>query len=126
MQIIKTSYKDERLKFFVDKREAAIKKYNQLEKTTTSDISYLSEQIQILSDCGRELSFYSDVIEMLENNVSPKSEVVREIFDEWLDMLFQIIYLGADGSWHLRKMNPSKLNPLMDDFFNFHDKYFPE
>lgn len=75
------SYKDERLEFFENQRRAVQKRYDRLEKTIDPDEPYLSERRELLSDCGRELSFYNDVIEMLEADVIPKSEV-EKIFEE--------------------------------------------
>ena len=75
------SYKDERLGFFADQRKLVQKRYNRLEKQIKPDEPYTSERKEFLSDLGRELSFYNDVIEMLENGVVPKSETAKEIFD---------------------------------------------
>lgn len=93
MTIKEISYKDERLEFFVDKRKAVQKQYDRLEKQIKPDVPYLSERRQLLDDYGRELSFYNDVIKMLENNVVPKSEVedykeryenaIREV-EDWI------------------------------------------
>ena len=77
--INETSYKDERLGFFADQRKLVQKRYDRLEKQIKPDEPYLSERRQFLADCGRELSFYNDVIEMLENDVVSKSEVANEI-----------------------------------------------
>ena len=78
------SYKDERLGFFADQRKLVQKRYNRLEKQIKPDEPYTSERKEFLSDLGRELSFYNDVIEMLENGVVPKSETAKEIFD-WIE-----------------------------------------
>ena len=69
IEIREISYKDERLGFFVDQRRAVQKRYDRLERVITSDEPYMSERLQFLSDCGRELSFYNDVIEMLEEDM---------------------------------------------------------
>ena len=63
------TYKEERLKFFVEKRKIIQKRFDRLEKQMKPDEPYLSERRQILSDCGRELSFYDDVIKMLEDDL---------------------------------------------------------
>ena len=65
------TYKEDRLSFFVDKRKKVQRRYCQLEKTI-KDAPYLSDLTQIMSDCGRELSFYNDVIEMLEKDAELK------------------------------------------------------
>jgi hypothetical protein len=60
-----TTYEQDRLYFFVDQVSLAQKKYNRLFKTF-KDAPYLSEGAQFLSDAGRELQFYKDVVEMLD------------------------------------------------------------
>lgn len=60
-----TTYEQDRLYFFVDQVNLAQKKYNRLFKTF-KDAPYLSEGSQFLSDAGRELQFYKDVVEMLD------------------------------------------------------------
>ena len=75
------SYKDERLEFFVNKRNALQKKFDKLEKSIKSDEPYLSERRQVLSDYGRELSFYDDVIEML-NGCAISKFIVPHIFED--------------------------------------------
>ena len=78
------SYKDERLGFFADQRKLVQKRYDRLEKQIKPDEPYTSERREFLSDCGRELSFYNDVVEMLEHGVVPKSEH-DEAIDLWAD-----------------------------------------
>lgn len=60
------SYKEQRLGFFADQRRAVQRRYKRLEKLVKPEDSYLSESRYLLSECGMELSFYNDVIEMLE------------------------------------------------------------
>lgn len=74
VEIKEISYKDERLGFFADQRKLVQKRYDRLEKQIKPDEPYTSERREFLSDLGRELSFYNDVIEMLENDVVPKSK----------------------------------------------------
>ncbi len=81
VEIKEISYEDERLGFFADQRRVVQKRYDRLEKQIKPDEPYLSERRQFLADCGRELSFYNDVIEMLENGVVSKSEFAKEIID---------------------------------------------
>ena len=75
VEIKEISYEDDRLGFFADQRKLVQKRYDRLEKQIKPDEPYLSERRQFLSDLGRELSFYNDVIEMLENDVVSKSQV---------------------------------------------------
>ena len=69
VEIKEISYKDDRLGFFVDQRRAVQKRYDRLERAITPDEPYMSERWQFLADYGRELSFYDDVIEMLEEDM---------------------------------------------------------
>lgn len=78
------SYADERLGFFADQRKLVQKRYDRLEKQIKPDEPYTSERREFLSDLGRELSFYNDVIEMLENGVVSKSEH-DEAITTWAD-----------------------------------------
>lgn len=63
------SYKEQRLGFFADQRRAVQRRYNRLEKLVKPEDSYLSESRYLLSECGMELSFYNDIIEMLEEDM---------------------------------------------------------
>ena len=63
------SYKEQRLGYFVDQRRAVQRRYKRLEKLVKPEDSYLSESRRLLSECGMELSFYNDVIAMLEEDM---------------------------------------------------------
>lgn len=77
VEIKEVSYKDDRLRYFADERNKVQKRYNKLEKAIKPNDLYLSESGQLLGDCGRELSFYNDVIKMLEDDFTSKSEIER-------------------------------------------------
>lgn len=81
VEIKEISYKDERLGFFADQRKLVQKRYDRLGKQIKPDEPYMSERRQFLDDCGRELSFYNDVVEMLENGVVTRA-IVSQIFEE--------------------------------------------
>lgn len=68
VEIKAISYEEERLKFFIDQRQKVQKECERLERMIEPFESYLSERRQLLSDCARKLSFYDDVIEMLEDD----------------------------------------------------------
>ena len=72
-QIEVVTYEQDRLYFFVDQVSLAQKKYDRLFKTF-KDAPYLSEGAQFLSDAGRELQFYKDVVEMLDKGYRKQSE----------------------------------------------------
>ena len=76
-QIEVITYEQARLYFFVDQVSLAQKKYDRLFKTF-KDAPYLSEGAQFLSDAGRELQFYKDVVEILDKGYRKQSE------GEWL------------------------------------------
>jgi hypothetical protein len=94
VEIKETSYKDERLGFFADQRKLVQKRYDRLEKQIKPDEPYTSERREFLSDCGRELSFYNDVIKMLED------DAVTEIFKEIDKFIYRYLndadYAGGD------------------------------
>lgn len=69
VEIKEISYENERLNFFIDKKENVQKRYRRLEKAIKPDEPYLSDRRQLLSDCGRELSFYNDIISMLKEDI---------------------------------------------------------
>ncbi|MBO5828834.1 MAG: hypothetical protein J6R59_10355 [Paludibacteraceae bacterium] len=86
VEIKKISYEDERLGFFVDQRKLAQKRYDRLKRQIKSDEPYTSERMQFLYDCARELSFYNDVVGMLEDNIVPSSKVEElEVYIEDLN-----------------------------------------
>ena len=72
-QIEVITYEQDRLHFFVDQVSLAQKKYDRLFKTF-KDAPYLSEGAQFLSDAGRELQFYKDVVEMLDKGYRKQKE----------------------------------------------------
>jgi hypothetical protein len=73
IEIKSITYEEERLYFFVDQVSLAQKKYDRLYKTF-KDAPYLSEGAQFLSDAGRELQFYKDVVEMFDKGYRKQSE----------------------------------------------------
>ena len=67
------SYEEERLSFFIDQQKVVQRRYKRLEKGLSPDEPYLSERRHLLSECGRELSFYNDVISMLQDELHNKN-----------------------------------------------------
>ena len=112
------SYKDERLGFFADQRKLVQKRYDRLEKQIKPDEPYTSERREFLSDLGRELSFYNDVVEMLEHGVVPKSEVAK-IFEE----IELFLNKAIDGWRKERKVAYNDRQIEMIDFRNGAFKY---
>lgn len=75
---IKTiSYEEERLGFFIDQQKVVQRRYKRLEKSLFPDEPYLSEKRQLLSNCGRELSFYNDIINMLQSELQYKNNKMK-------------------------------------------------
>lgn len=65
MKIKCITYEQDRLNHFIALKEQAQKQYDRLYKRF-KDSPYLFEGTTILSDAGRELQFYTDVVAMLE------------------------------------------------------------
>ena len=118
VEIKEMSYKDERLGFFADQRKLVQKRYDRLEKQIKPDEPYTSERREFLSDLGRELSFYNDVVEMLEHGVVPKSEVAK-IFEE----IELFLNKAIDGWRKERKVAYNDRQIEMIDFRNGTFKY---
>jgi hypothetical protein len=73
MQIEAITYERERLDFFTELMKLAQTRYNLLHRRF-KDAPYLSEAHQTLSDMGREIQFFGDVVEMLEKGYRKQSE----------------------------------------------------
>jgi hypothetical protein len=69
MALKSVSYKEMRLEFFADKRKTVQRRLKRLEKLSKPEDSYLSKTSNLLRECGMELSFYDDIIEMLEEDM---------------------------------------------------------
>jgi hypothetical protein len=78
VQIESITYERERLDFFTELMKLAQTRYNLLHRRF-KDAPYLSEAHQTLSDMGREIHFFGDVVDMLEKGYSKQSE------GEWID-----------------------------------------
>lgn len=102
VEIKEISYKDERLGFFADQRKLVQKRYDRLEKQIKPDEPYTSERREFLSDLGRELSFYNDVIEMLENDVA--AEIFKEIDKFTYRYLNDSDYSGGDMIYDIAEL----------------------
>jgi hypothetical protein len=70
------TYEEDRLMFFKEQKKLAEKRYKRLEKLVKPDDSYLSEIRCLLSEASQELSFYNDVVEMLEERLSKEGKMV--------------------------------------------------
>ena len=121
MVIKEISYKDERLEFFMDKRKEVQKTYDRLEKQIKPDARYLSERVQLLSDCGRELNFYNDVIEMLENGVVSKSEaeLYQRLYHEVEDELASTYDKLENAKGQVAKQIVDEIIKLTETPYNF-------
>lgn len=75
MTITQITYEEDRLLFFSEQKRLAEKRYKRLAKLVKPDDPYLSETRQLLSEAGRELSFYNDVVEMLLRELSERKQV---------------------------------------------------
>lgn len=75
MKIIQTAYAEDRLIFFEEQRKLAEKRYKRCAKLVKPSDGYLSETNFLASEAGRELSYYNDVVEMLEKDLSEYKRV---------------------------------------------------
>ena len=91
------TYEQDRLNHFIDLMEKARKKYDGLYKRY-KESPYLSEGTTLLSDAGRELQFYKDVIAMLEQGNRKWSEwiSVDERLPEVYDTCLVAIQVGEE------------------------------
>lgn len=88
MQIEEITYERERLDFFTELMKHAQTRYNLLHRRF-KDAPYLSEAHQTLSDMGREIQFFGDVVEMLEKGYRKQTEPIscgHEKGGEWISV----------------------------------------
>ena len=71
MNIKTVTYEEDRLCYFLEQRKIILKRYNRLKRTKSLMIPGSDELDKQLSDLGREISFYDDVIEMLGKDIKP-------------------------------------------------------
>lgn len=76
MEIKLTTYEEDRLNYFFAQRNRIQGRYERLGRIVDSKepLPYLSEDLEILSALGRELSFYNDVVEMLEKDLAEREK----------------------------------------------------
>lgn len=72
MEVI--GYEDARLTFFKAQRDIAEKRYERLQKSKAFKELPSIEQHRLLSLIGERLSFWNDIIEMLEKGYRKQSE----------------------------------------------------
>ena len=87
------TYEQERLNFFTKAMNLAQKRYNRLFKIFKDD-PYLSEGTTMVSDAGREMHFYHDVVEMLENGYRKQSE------GHWFILEYEYFTCSECGYYH--------------------------
>lgn len=119
-QIEVITYEQDRLYFFVDQVSLAQKKYDRLFKTF-KDAPYLSEGAQFLSDAGRELQFYKDVVEMLDKGHRKQEwiSVIDELPEMYIDVLYfdgqsiGVDFICSDGAWCDEEVRSNKVTHWM-------------
>lgn len=82
MTLTTVTYEEDRLNYFIEQKKLAEKRYVRLEKLVKPDDSYTSEIRLLLSEVGREVSFYNDVVEMLGGQLSEKKRVKEMVGEE--------------------------------------------
>ena len=66
------------------------------------------------------------IIELELELGSVKSEVAMEIIGEIKNLLLPLVYLGADGEWHMIKPYASKLHSFVEGLLDLLEKYTEE
>ena len=74
IEIEVVTYEEARLTFFKAQRDIATKRYEQFQKSKSLKELPPMEQHRLLSIIGERLSFWNDIIEMLENCYRKQSE----------------------------------------------------
>ena len=108
------NYEQDRHYFFVDQVSLAQKKYDRLFKTF-KDAPYASEGAQFLSDAGREVQFYKDIVEILDKGYRKATDVVEVRHGEWVDKKCSVC--GEDMPYTARG------NCFATTFYQFKTKY---
>jgi hypothetical protein len=94
------TYEQDRLNHFIDCMEKAQKKYDRLYKRYKNS-PYLFEGTTLLSDAGRELQFYKDVVAMLEQDNRKQSEGEwKKRGNEKTCSLCNFIYYSNNDEWN--------------------------
>lgn len=69
MELKVITYEESRLEFFKAKRDIEQKYYDSFIKSETFKRLPRSEQEMVLSDKGEKISYWNDIVKMLEENV---------------------------------------------------------
>ena len=69
MPIKVITYEESRLEFFKKELKMAQNKCERIRRTLNRNESPLSEKSLMLDDAGAEVSYYRDIVKMLEDNV---------------------------------------------------------
>lgn len=69
MEIMFISYEESRLYFFKQERDRAAKRYERISKSKDLVKLPKKEQHRLLSDFGIILSYWNDIVKMLEDNM---------------------------------------------------------
>ena len=69
MELKVITYEESRLMYFKDKMDMEIKMYEKLKKSKTLKELPPMEQHRMLSEIGERISYWNDIVKMLEDNV---------------------------------------------------------
>lgn len=129
MQIEVVTYERERLDYFTELMQLARTRYSLLYHKF-KDAPYMSEEHQMLSDMGREVQFFGDVVEMLENGYRKQSgwisadnppKTYRDEYGELIPFLvccrgtvhpFRAMYDGKNWGDGIGRLNVTHWMPL--------------
>ena len=68
MEIKVITYEESRLEFFRQKRDMEVKRYERFVKSKSLAELPTSEQNRMLSEIGERISYWNDIVQMLEEN----------------------------------------------------------
>ena len=126
IEIKEITYEEDRLNYFKTRRSHVEHRYERWKdlvdrKESSSYLPYLSDDFELLSELGREISFYNDVIEMLtntENNNIKHIDIVNEVFD-MIEHKLEHIEIFADNpteqrlcDWFIYDFIPRKFSKI--------------
>lgn len=69
MELKVITYEESRLEFFRQKRDMEVKRYEQFVKSKSLAELPKIEQHRMLSEIGERISYWNDIVKMLEENV---------------------------------------------------------
>ena len=106
MEIKVITYEESRLEFFRKELKAATRKMERIRRTLNRNESPMSEKSLMLDDAGAEVSYYRDVVKMLEDNVKNNHKKATTVANSDTPTETDFKYFTAE---QVRKMSRSEV-----------------